>query len=250
MTVLAADIDRLVTGGWAGSRLPLYASQAPFVGSLMTWDSSGYLKTLTAGYPFAGVSTQRILAADWIKATPANGDILHNLITGRFFMKIYLASGIAVTNPLCGLPVYASDDATFTLTASGNTYIGKICAYLDSTHAVIECETSDVRADAPGSMGVQAYATGAQTIASFDYNKLIIATLSGASTYTLPAVAGLVGKFFSFQSVTTDVLTVAANGSEKIGCAASVAGTAAVGAGITVLGTGVTGSEWVVVGKF
>ena len=62
MTVLAADIDRLVTGGWAGSRLPLYASQVPFVGSLMTWDSSGYLKTLTAGYPFAGVSTQRILS--------------------------------------------------------------------------------------------------------------------------------------------------------------------------------------------
>ena len=231
-----------------GSRLPLYASQAPFVGSLMTWDSSGYLKTLAAGYPFAGVSTQRKLAMDWVKATPVSGDLLHQIITGRFFITVYLASGLGVTQPFTNRPVYASDDDTFTLTAKDNTFIGKIVAYLDSTHVVVECQTSDVREGAPGSMGVAQYANADSAVNAWDYNKVIIAPITAGRNYTLPAVAGLVGKYFTFQTTGAFALTLTAAGSEIVGGGATYVLASNAGRAVTILGTGVAGSEWVVVG--
>jgi hypothetical protein len=41
--------------------------------------------------------------------------------------------------------VYATDDATFSLTQAGaSTYIGQVIGYESSTHAIVECATADV----------------------------------------------------------------------------------------------------------
>jgi hypothetical protein len=244
---LTADTARTTFGGNAATRLLLLASAIPFAGSLLSYDTTGYVHALVAGEPFAGIAQDRIIANDW-GAIPANGDIAIQSLTGRFRLIVTI-TGAARADVVSGRKVYASDDSTFTFVANANTYIGDIVGILPNGDAVVECTTNDVIDDIPGSAGVITYADAAATVSVRDVNKIIKAPITAARTYTLPAVAQCIGKTYTFETGGAFALTIAGNGAEKVGLAASAATNATAGSTITVIGTGVAGSEWTVLAK-
>lgn len=249
MAVLTQDVDRQITGGQLGSRLPLILSSLVFSGSLLSYDSTGFANRLVAGQPFAGISMQRIEAADWPASGAANGDRQVQAATGYGFMVVTVA-GAAQADVQRQRKVYASDDNTFSFTALGNTYIGEATAFLGNNQLIIFWSTVEQRDEVPGALGVVAYADAAVTVLTNDLNKTIHAPISVARTYTLPVAALCLGHYFTFVNTGgAFVLTVAANGAEKVGGAASVALNGALGASLTVISTGVAGAEWAVIGK-
>ena len=252
MTALAANSNRntALLAVSAGTRLPLTASSVPFVGSLLSMDSTGYVHPLVAGERFVGVATEQVLTMDWIKVTPAAGDIAVQCVSGIFILRNVTGPSAAVTDAGVKRKVYASDDNTFTYTASGNSLIGKVINYNSDGSIDIACCTNDRAACFPGSAGVVAYTDAATSVSTADLDKIIIAPITVGRTYTLPASAALVGHTFTFQSSGAFALTVAAAGAEKIGGAASIVMSASTGATITVMATGVAGSEWVVIGSY
>lgn len=97
--------------------------------------ATGYARGLVAGDLFAGFAEAE---AD-NSATATNGYInVRVLDSGKVELAI---SSLAITD--IGKPVYASADNTFTLTASNNTYIGKIIRWVSTGYGIVEFEAGD-----------------------------------------------------------------------------------------------------------
>ena len=91
--------------------------------------SSGYARPCTAGDLAAGFVLE---PAD--NTGGASGAIR---VRVREWGKVQLAiAGLAITD--IDKPVYASDDGTFTLTATGNTFVGIVSRFVSSGVGVVE----------------------------------------------------------------------------------------------------------------
>lgn len=133
MATLAADNPRVFESGHDNglNALPVVASDIIYDGAAVGM-SSGNARPLTAGDDFAGFCVKQ---AD--NSSGSAGDINVDLYqTG--VVKLAVTGVTAKTD--VGSDVYASDDNTFTLTASGNSSIGTIVRYISSTTVMVKFE--------------------------------------------------------------------------------------------------------------
>lgn len=130
MTTLAADVLREFLIGDEAD-YPVIASDIIYQGAAVGENASGYARPLAAADPFLGFALSK---AD--NSAGSAGDIKVKVLT-RGKVRLTVAGATAVTandRPI----VYASDDATFTLTASTNTPIGRVYKWLASTDCIVE----------------------------------------------------------------------------------------------------------------
>jgi hypothetical protein len=140
MTTLAADKVRPYELG-DFQEYPVIATDIIYDGAAVGENGSGYARPLVAGDPFLGFAIRR---AD--NAAGAAGGV-NVLVRRRGQVQIAVAGATAITandHP----PVYASDDDTFTLTASTNTLIGRVQRWVESGVCVVEFDTLVAAAEA------------------------------------------------------------------------------------------------------
>ena len=128
MATLATDKQRPYELGDLNS-LPMVATDIIYEGAAVgIAAASGNARPLTAGDAFAGFCIQN---AD--NATGSAGDVRVQVKThGEVQLPV---ANVAATD--LGKPVYASDDDTFVLTATGNSYIGKVKRFVSTGVAVV-----------------------------------------------------------------------------------------------------------------
>lgn len=140
MTTLAVDKPRAFELG-SIQEYPVVATDIIYEGAAVGENGSGYARPLNAGDPFLGFAESK---AD--NSTGAAGD-KRVRVRMRGQVQLAVAGATAVTandRPL----VYASDDDTFTLTASTNTIIGRVARWIESGVAVVEFDAMLAAAEA------------------------------------------------------------------------------------------------------
>ena len=127
MTTLAANVNRVIELG-DYQDFPMVASDIIFKGAAVGINlSSGHARPLAAGDLFVGFAEAK---ADNSAGSAAEKDVT---VLQRGLVQLAVGSA-AITD--VGKPVYASDDDTFTLTASINSHVGRIVRFV-STGVVI-----------------------------------------------------------------------------------------------------------------
>jgi hypothetical protein len=133
MTTSAADVPIIESVGSIGS-IPCIVTDIVWEGSAVG-TSAGYGRPLVAGDRFRGFCMDKCDNS----AGAAGAKNIKLLVEGRIQVPI---AAVYITD--VGLPVYASDDATFTMVganASGpNSYIGRLERYVDATHGVVKLD--------------------------------------------------------------------------------------------------------------
>lgn len=113
---------------------PVIASDIIYEGSAVGENGSGYARPLVAADPFLGFAQRKV-----DNSAGSAGD---KTVTVRTRGKVQLAiSAIAITandRPA----VYASDDDTFTLTATSNTLIGYVSRWVETGVAIVEFDAA------------------------------------------------------------------------------------------------------------
>ncbi|MDR7220351.1 hypothetical protein [Aminobacter aminovorans] len=133
MTTLAANKVRDYQMG-DKEEYPVIAADIIYQGAAVGENGSGYARPLVAGDPFMGFAESK---AD--NAAGAAGAINVNVKKrGNIVLPIAAIAITANDRPA----VYASDDDTFTLTASTNTLIGYVSRWVSTGVAVVEFDTA------------------------------------------------------------------------------------------------------------
>lgn len=133
MTTLAANVNRVYEKGDYDS-IPIIANDIVYQGAAVGDNGSGYGRPLVAGDPFKGFAQAKV---DNTGGSAGDKDI--DLIPrGRIVLAVTGVTGVGDV----GEAVYASDDATFTMTESTNSYIGRIVRHISSTTVVVEFDAT------------------------------------------------------------------------------------------------------------
>ena len=132
MTTLAADKPRAYELGEV-QEYPVEASEIIYEGAAVGENASGYAQPLEAGDPFLGFAT---VIAD--NSSGSAGDI--NVKVRKMGYIVLPVTGSSITSN-DGPVVYASDDDTFTLTASTNTSIGNVSRWISGTTCLVYFDT-------------------------------------------------------------------------------------------------------------
>lgn len=141
MTTLAVDSPLvLVTGDF--NSIGIIADDQVFEGAMVGENASGYGRPLVAGDLFLGHSLLNVDNSDGLAGAKEI-----RLRTGRYRGKVSI-SGILITD--VGKEVYASDDATYTLSSAGNTRVGVVIRYNTSSTAIVEFQTNEPGAEGGG----------------------------------------------------------------------------------------------------
>lgn len=150
LTTLAVNSPPAYEEGYFNSH-PMIANDIIFEGAAVGDNGSGYARPLVAGDKFLGFCAK--------KADNTSGAQAAIRVQVRDEGKAELTlTTVAITD--IGKDVYASDDATFTLTVGSNSKVGVVSRYVDATTAVVsfaargseasgdEVNTSDIAANA------------------------------------------------------------------------------------------------------
>ena len=113
---------------------PLAAATIVYEGSCVGVNpATGYARPLVAGDTFLGFSEAKV-----DNSLGNAGDLnARTYQEGRIQLAV---PGTTITS--LGLPVYATDDNTFTLTQGSNTYIGRIYRFVSAGTVVVAFESS------------------------------------------------------------------------------------------------------------
>lgn len=178
MATLATDKQRPFELGDLNS-LPMVATDIIYEGAAVGIEAaSGNARPLTAGDAFAGFCIQN---AD--NATGSAGGV-------RVQVKTHGEVQLPVTNVAAtdiGKPVYASDDDTFVLTATGNSYIGKVKRFVSTGVAVV---AFDVRTGG----ALTALTDNTAGTANDTLEAMADLATAGGNTYTDAAVNAVIAK--------------------------------------------------------
>lgn len=137
MTTLAADLLRDYSLGDI-DEYPAIASDIIYEGAAVGENGSGYSRPLVAADPFQGFALEQC-----DNSTGSAGDKRVKVRTkGCITLPISALAITANDRPA----VYASDDNTFTLTASGNSLIGYVRRWVSTGIAVVEFDAALVKA--------------------------------------------------------------------------------------------------------
>lgn len=136
-TTLAANQPRDY-GTSYDAAYPVIASDIIYEGAAVGENASGYARPLAAADPFLGFATAKVDNS----AGAAGAKNVEVRTKGVIKLAI---SSIAITandRPA----VYASDDNTFTLTATSNSLIGYVLQWLETGYALVEFDAALVKA--------------------------------------------------------------------------------------------------------
>lgn len=140
MTTLAANKPRAYELG-DFQEYPVIAADIVYEGAAVGENGSGFARPLVAGDPFLGFALRK---AD-NSAGAAGGVTVEVRRRGEVELAVTGATAVTANDhPL----VYASDDDTFTLTASTNTIIGRVQRWVESGVCVVEFDTYIAAAEA------------------------------------------------------------------------------------------------------
>lgn len=139
MATLAADVARKYEAGVEPvlNDLAIIASDIVYEGAAVGDNGSGYARPFVVSDPFWGFAERKC-----DNSAGSAGDKNVRLVQ-KGAIVLTVAGASAVTD--IGLAVYATDDATFTLTASGATQIGKVLRWVTSTTCVVYFESAMLR---------------------------------------------------------------------------------------------------------
>jgi len=137
MTTRASDIVRDLQLGDI-EEYPAIAADIIYQGSAVGENGSGYSRPLVAGDVFQGFALEQCDNS----AGSAGDKRVKVRSRGRIVLPIASIAITANDRP----PVYASDDDTFTLTASTNSLIGYVSRWVSTGVAVVEFDAALVRA--------------------------------------------------------------------------------------------------------
>lgn len=133
---LSKDTPTKVLGGHYID-YPMLASATIYEGGFVG-SSGGYARALVAGDTFLGIAQKGCT-----ETTAANGAEYCRTRAG-VWRELRTVSSVAITD--IGAAVYASDDATLTLTAGTNSPVGKIARYVTTDTAEVEFRSNDANA--------------------------------------------------------------------------------------------------------
>lgn len=134
MTTLAVNKPRAYELGDI-QEYPVIAADIIYEGAAVGENGSGYARPLQAGDPFLGFA-ERIVDNS---AGAAGDKRVRVKRKGQVQLAVSGASAITAND---GPLVYASDDDTFTLTATSNSPIGRISRWIESGVAVVDFDAS------------------------------------------------------------------------------------------------------------
>ncbi|WP_375599365.1 hypothetical protein [Devosia sp. Naph2] len=138
MTTLAANKQRQFQID-DKEEYPVVAADIIYQGAAVGENGSGYARPLVAGDPFLGFNVAK---AD--NSAGAAGAIGVQVRTrGRIRLTVAGATAITANDRV---PVYASDDDTFTLTATSNSLIGFVSRWIASTDCIVEFDAALAKA--------------------------------------------------------------------------------------------------------
>jgi hypothetical protein len=153
MTTRATDLARPFELGDI-EEYPVIAADIIYQGSAVGENGAGFARPLVAGDPFLGFADRR---SD--NAAGAAGDVTIRVKTkGKIVIPVTGASAVTANDRP---PVYASDDDTFTLTATGNTKIGNVSRWISGTTCVVEFDASPTSGTTALAAPPTAFANGA-----------------------------------------------------------------------------------------
>jgi hypothetical protein len=136
VTTLAANKPR--TYYWNGTphtnELPVIASDIIYEGAAVGENGAGYSRPLAAGDPFQGFASAQ---ADNSGGSAGDENVF---VATKGLIQLPIA-GLAITANDRAL-VYASDDDTFTLTATSNSLIGTVHRWVESGVAIVEFDAN------------------------------------------------------------------------------------------------------------
>jgi hypothetical protein len=201
MTTLAADAAQTIELGDYND-LPVIATDIIYAGAAVG-DLAGYARPLVAGDRFLGFAES---AAD--NATGAAGAVRVRVRTRG--ARQLAVSGLVITDQ--NLPVYASDDATFSLSPVGGTVVGYVKRYVSAGVGVVEF---DVRWPDPWAGYTAEAVSDNKTLDEQDTAKLFWVD-TDAKTVTLPAVAAMSFVVMNGGADGTVLVTVAPNSADGI----------------------------------
>lgn len=110
--------------------LPLYQGIHAYEGAMLFLREDGYVTNAAGGLPFLGHCD-----AEADNSAGASGALTVRIRRGNYRAEVYL-NGVALAN--VGDPVYASDDGTLTLTAAGNSLVGRVVRYVGTNTCIVE----------------------------------------------------------------------------------------------------------------
>jgi hypothetical protein len=131
MTTLADNKPRAYETGEFND-LPVIANDIIYEGAAVGENGAGYFRPLVAADNFAGFAVRK---ADNTGGAAGDKNVK---VRQKGRIQLSVVGVTAVTDE--GSTVYASDDDTFTLTATGNSAIGKIIRYVTGTTVIVEFE--------------------------------------------------------------------------------------------------------------
>ncbi len=151
MTTLATDKPRTFELG-DHDDIPVIASDIIYEGAAVGVNNSGYARPLVAGDVFGGFALRQCDNSSGV----AGAVNVRVMARGQIALAV---TGLTIDDR--GKPVYASDDDTFTMTASTNTQIGAVKRWIADGQGVVEFWT----ARAPSTVTNSDLANGAVSLA-------------------------------------------------------------------------------------
>lgn len=118
---------------------PVIAADIIFQNAAVGENGSGYARPLVAGDAFLGFAVAKADNA----AGAAGAQAVQVRTRGRVRLTVAGATAVTANDRA---PVYASDDDTFTLTASTNSLIGYVSRWIASTDCIVEFDAALVKA--------------------------------------------------------------------------------------------------------
>ena len=204
MTTLAANTPVVEVQGKNNS-IPIIASDIVYEGAAVGDNGAGYGQPLVAGDPFVGHAISKV-----DNASGSAGDKNIELRSGRYRLLVTLTALITDV----GQPVYMSDDATYSMIATSNSYVGVITRYVSSTTMEVEFRPGEV--DEFGPNEARETKSVNYTIDALDSGKIIYVD-TDAKIITLPATdAGLTVTLVNVGGFGTVALTIAPNANDRI----------------------------------
>jgi len=135
MTTLAQNEPRAYEDGIFND-LPVITNDIIYEGAAVG-KSSGYARPLVAGDDFMGFADRKV-----DNTGGSNGD-KRVKVRQEGDIEIAVTGVTGVTNE--GATVYASDDATYTLSSTGNSAIGKITRHVSGTTCIVHFQAKSRR---------------------------------------------------------------------------------------------------------
>lgn len=205
MTTLAVDTPRIQEIG-DRNEFPVIASDIIYEGAAVGMVlASGHVRPLTSVDRFVGFCEKKVDNSAGAAAA-LNCRVIKK---GKVLLPV---TGAVITD--VNLPVYATDDNTFSFIKTGGVFIGIFIRYTSSGYGIVEFDAG-VMVDPHDGLLAESTAVDL-TIDAQDTGKVIFVT-ADAKTITLPAVEG-VGKFrvVNGGAYGTIGITIAPNANDMI----------------------------------